>query len=462
MSSRPPCKYDATIKALLRLHSDFAVLADDPETVEEWVDEFLTHLETVFALGAHIGVDAGKDAQVAAFLRNVRAHLLPHATEAWLEHSPRVVAGMEEKLWRRAAAPFAVPVLALIITLATPRPSPVPLQDDFVLLLEYSQRVKVGMMSKAEFEAHKMRVLTTGQRPRSSVSPAVSVAPPPSSLAPSPLALGAIAASSPTVSPSLSVVPPPSSQVPSPFQPSAPLPTASGTSAPSPLLFSTVVPSIPGPLDSATAPALSQHPICCAMVVTAASLFESPPAHWFSVKHTCSVELMDTSSIPGYIRCDYCTRNKPCITPTTIPAHHHRKLVASTCVSAVPVLPAAPAPLPMHASDAVFTLLAGGVIDRANALLFWRAELSRALSACTAANGYVEFVQAQYADLLGEVVALTPGPSASGPAPKRVRTGTARKGKGKAHIDAMEEDEEVAKSSGPANAVESKEGPGEV
>ena len=44
MSSRPPRKYDAAVKALLRLRSDFAVLADDPETVEEWVDEFSTCL----------------------------------------------------------------------------------------------------------------------------------------------------------------------------------------------------------------------------------------------------------------------------------------------------------------------------------------------------------------------------------------------------------------------------------
>ncbi|KAI9451866.1 hypothetical protein BJY52DRAFT_1190673 [Lactarius psammicola] len=98
MSSRPPCKYDAAVKSLMRLWSDFEVLADDPETAEEWVDEFSTCLETVFASGAHIGVNAGEDVQVAAFLRDVRARLLPHATVTWIKHSPRVVAGLEEEL----------------------------------------------------------------------------------------------------------------------------------------------------------------------------------------------------------------------------------------------------------------------------------------------------------------------------------------------------------------------------
>ncbi|KAI9450354.1 hypothetical protein BJY52DRAFT_1227243, partial [Lactarius psammicola] len=445
MSSRPPHKYDAAVKALLRLRSDFAVLADDPKMVEEWVDEFSTRLETVFASGAHLSVDAGEDVQVAAFLRDVRARLLPHATEAWLEHSPRVVAGMEEELRRRAAAPSAVPVLDPIVAPAAPRPSPVPLQDDFALLLEYSQRVKAGMMSEAEFEAHKC--------PRSSVSPAVSVAPPPLSLAPSPSALGAIAASFPAVSPSLSVVPPPSSQAPSPFQPPAPSPAALGTSTPSPLLFSTVAPSLPGPSGSATVPALSQRPVHRATAVAAASLVESPPARRFGVKRARSAELMDTSSIPGYVRCDYCTCNKvrcaphigsqppyacsrcledrrPCIAPTALPARRRRKIASSARVSAASAPLLTPVPPSAHATDAAFTLLAGGVVDRAAALLFWRAKLGRALSAHVAADGYVKFVQARYTDLLGEVVAPPPGPSASRPAPKRARTSAARKGKG--------------------------------
>ncbi|KAI9447321.1 hypothetical protein BJY52DRAFT_1193388 [Lactarius psammicola] len=68
MSSHPPCKYDATIKALLRLCSNFTVLANNPKMVEEWVDEFSTHLETAFTLGAHISFNAGKDAQITVFL----------------------------------------------------------------------------------------------------------------------------------------------------------------------------------------------------------------------------------------------------------------------------------------------------------------------------------------------------------------------------------------------------------
>ncbi|KAI9429085.1 hypothetical protein BJY52DRAFT_1200674 [Lactarius psammicola] len=480
MSSRPPRKYDAAVKALLRLRSDFAVLADDPETVEEWVDEFSTRLETVFASGALIGVDAGADVQVAAFLRDVRARLLPRATVAWLEHSPRVVAGMEEELQRRAAAPVAVPVVAPV---AEPdsRPSPAPPQDDFQLLLEYSQRVKAGTMSEAEFEGHKVRVLTAGQRPHAFAFSAHSVVPPSSSLAPSPAAVGTVSASSPAVSPSLSVVPPPSSQAPSPLQPFAPSPVASGTSAPSPLLFSRVAPAVPGLPDSATAPPSSQRPVRRAAVAAAASLVESPPARRFGVKRARSVELMDTSSIPGYVRCDYCTRNKvrcaprvgsqppytcsrcledrrPCIAPTTLPARRRRKIASSARVSAAPAPLSTPTPLSAHATDAAFTLLAGGVVDRAAALLFWRAELGRALSARAAADGYVEFVQARYADLLGEVVAPTPGPSVGGPAPKRAKTEASKRGKGKARAEVMGEVDEVAEVSGPADAAESEEG----
>ncbi|KAI9432297.1 hypothetical protein BJY52DRAFT_1199258 [Lactarius psammicola] len=231
MSSRPLRKYDTAVKSLMRLQSDFKVLTDDPKMVEEWVDKFSTHLETVFASGVHIGVDAGKDVQVAAFLRDVHTCLLPHTTVAWLEHSPRVVVGMEEELQHCAAAPVTVPVVAPVAE-ADPCPSPAPPQDNFLLLSEYSQRVKAGTMSEAEFEAHKVHVLTAGQQPHASVSPVLSVAPPSSSLAPSSSALGPDVAPSPTLSPSLSVVPPPSSQVPSPFQPSAPSPAASGTSAP--------------------------------------------------------------------------------------------------------------------------------------------------------------------------------------------------------------------------------------
>ncbi|KAI9457124.1 hypothetical protein BJY52DRAFT_1187542 [Lactarius psammicola] len=218
MASHPPHKYNATVKALLWLRSDFAVLADDPETVEEWVDEFSTHLETVFASGVHIGFDMGEDTQVAAFLWDV-------------------VAGIEEEL------------------------HPASLQDDFALLLEYSQRVKVGTMSKVEFEVHKLCVLTVGQRPHSSASPALTVVLPPSPFALSPSALGASAVLSSAASPLLSVVLPPSSQPPSLLQPFAPSPAASGTSAPLLLLFSKVAPSVPGPSASVTAPPSSQRPI---------------------------------------------------------------------------------------------------------------------------------------------------------------------------------------------------------
>jgi len=69
-------------------------------------------------------------------------------------------------------------------------------------------------------------------------------------------------------------------------------------------------------------------------------------------------------------------------------------------------------------------------IDRAATVLFWRAELARATAAYEAAVAYVEFVQEQYEQALGRVVAL--GQSTTGePRAKRAKT-TSGKGRGKA------------------------------
>ncbi len=175
---------------------------------------------------------------------------------------------MEEELRCRTAAlaPAASPA-------ADARLSPAPQLDAFALLGEYAQRVKAGTMTVAEFDAHKLRVLAAGPSCLPA-SPVLSVAPvPSSSLAPSPLALGAAVPPLP-VSPSLSVVPPPSSQAPSLSQASAPSPAASGLSAPSPLLFSGVPPVLASS-EGASAPSLSQRPVRQATVIAAASLVVS-------------------------------------------------------------------------------------------------------------------------------------------------------------------------------------------
>lgn len=107
------------------------------------------------------------------------------------------------------------------------------------------------------------------------------------------------------------------------------------------------------------------------------------------------------------------------------------------------------------------SLLVGGTVDRATATLFWRVELGRTIAARAAADGYVTFVQERYADILGEAVAPTPGPSAGGPPLKRAKTEAAVKGKGKARVDAMEEGD-VVEVEGPADAAEDGDGPGKV
>lgn len=48
------------------------------------------------ARNAHIAVE--RDPEVASFLADVRGSMLHHATLAWLEHSPRVVGGFEERI----------------------------------------------------------------------------------------------------------------------------------------------------------------------------------------------------------------------------------------------------------------------------------------------------------------------------------------------------------------------------
>ncbi|KAI9447322.1 hypothetical protein BJY52DRAFT_1228310 [Lactarius psammicola] len=73
--------------------------------------------------------------------------------------------------------------------------------------------------------------------------------------------------------------------------------------------------------------------------------------------------------------------------------------------------------------------------------------------------GYVWVPSAIIVLATSKVVALPSGLSASSPAPKCTRTTASVKGKGKVHTEPMEEDDEVAKVLGPANATESKDGP---
>ncbi|KAI9457972.1 hypothetical protein BJY52DRAFT_1270679 [Lactarius psammicola] len=113
--------------------------------------------------------------------------------------------------------------------------------------------------------------------------------------------------------------------------------------------------------------------------------------------------------------------------PTSAPARGRRKggPVGRECAAQPPHLA-----LPVTESSA---LLVGGRVggpefDRGIAVLFWRAELARAIAAYEAAVAYVEFVQEQYEQVLKGDVA-THLSMAVEPRVKRAKTNTPRNGK---------------------------------
>jgi hypothetical protein len=174
----------------------------------------------VHTTGENVGINAGANAQVSAFIQDVRSHLLHYATEAWIVHSPQVVVRMEEELRQHAAS--RVPVTAL--------PSPPPPVDVYAQLAKYAHQVKIGTMPLAVFQQHRTRILTAEQ----------------------PLA--------PDRSPSVSDVPAPS------LQDGASLPLPSTVASES-------VPS-PSPIvsEAVAAPPLMKRPVCQATVTAATSL----------------------------------------------------------------------------------------------------------------------------------------------------------------------------------------------
>ncbi|KAH9037340.1 hypothetical protein EDB84DRAFT_1437470 [Lactarius hengduanensis] len=385
MASR---KYEVAVKALMRMRPELAVVSPSAVDAVEWVQEFSSALDVVFETGSRAGVDVAADTQVGTFLQDVRGQLLQHATSEWIEHSPRVVAGREDQL-RQLAAARALPAPA--------RLSPLPL-DDYSQLAEYAKRVNEGTMTSTEFEEHRLRVLTAGRGVPSVASPSLSVVPPPSSLAPTP---------SPSAGPS---------------------PVVLGTSVTSPLIFSGPAPSfVPGSSATAIVPAVeaaatsalssSQRPVRQAALAASAVLAvpESPPRR--SAKRARPETLMDISLIPGYVRCDYCTRNKVKCAPRL---GAEPPYVCSRCEDASrPCLPpaapvrarrrAAPARRggPSTAEPPALFRLDYGVpsgTDRAAASVFWRNEFVRAGASLEVAQAHFTFVQARYAEVLGEAV----------------------------------------------------------
>ncbi|KAH9019213.1 hypothetical protein EDB85DRAFT_2153951 [Lactarius pseudohatsudake] len=85
-------------KSLLELRPGLEEVSEDAAAAEEWIQNFSIFLESVFSSRAGVDLAAEEDTEVSNFLEEVRARLLRHASAAWVNHSPRVVAGHEERL----------------------------------------------------------------------------------------------------------------------------------------------------------------------------------------------------------------------------------------------------------------------------------------------------------------------------------------------------------------------------
>ena len=110
-------------------------------------------------------------------LKDVRGRLLQYATEAWIEHSPRVVAGMEERLRQRAStATLALPIPPASTTETGPSAGSNP--TVLLLLGEYVRCVKDGSMTQAEFDKLSDVLLSTSQDSHSVHSPSATMSPP--------------------------------------------------------------------------------------------------------------------------------------------------------------------------------------------------------------------------------------------------------------------------------------------
>jgi len=100
----------------------------------------------VYSAGADAGEDVAADPEIAAFLAEVRNCLLRHATADWLDHSPHVIAGIEDQLCSLAAVA---------------QPGPAPAFNGYVWLAKYAAQLAEGTMSWMEFEKHRVDIILT-------------------------------------------------------------------------------------------------------------------------------------------------------------------------------------------------------------------------------------------------------------------------------------------------------------
>lgn len=418
--------YQFARDGLLSLHESLIELSDDAAAAEEWVMPFSDLLNLVVLLGLEAGLDAYTDPPVATLLEDVRSRLSKYATVAWIEHSPFVVAGMEEMLRKTAS------------------------QADFKIIGEYARRVKEGSMTRAEFDKHFDSILTTGPDLHHD---------PPSSV--------------PVSQPSLQTAPP--------------TPTNSGGSVPSSSFAPHTSPAVvANPPEVTVRPA--PNPVRQAAVASSSSRFGASPAGSAGTKRRRSPERGPIQGAPSvFVRCDTCARSKvkceeligadpagPCKRCTerslacVRESERARRLApirAAAVSNAEPARkadPAAPAPaavspsgLPVLSSTDYASLLAFNLqgpaaeiiargpfipgVPASTAFHFWLTEVARCQAAAEAASNHLQFSLKMYNAALGRALEQLEGQR---PALKRARIErkAGPKGIGKAQVDPVDED----------------------
>ncbi|KAH9164721.1 hypothetical protein EDB89DRAFT_2077716 [Lactarius sanguifluus] len=406
----------------------------DATAADELAQTFLVALDMVHSAAADAGLDVAVDPEVTALLSLARDRLLLHASVAWLEHSPHLVAGREEALHSSVIA-------------APPAPLDVP--GGYVRLTEYRLQVEAGTMSHAEFEAHRSAILMA--------DPGLGL---PSSLV----------VSSPLLQ--LSMEPPPVGESGSPAGVLSEL--FSNQTLQSPALRAAT--AAPSPSEVAAAPSE-----VTAASVTSGSRSHRPtaepgpsadPVPPHGVKRGCDFPLMDVAQIPGYIRCLACIQRKVKCAPFvgSVPPYScsHCVSVGRECLC-----PAAgrargrtgaagpsTAGLSGAAASSSLRLPASAFfgpevptlgVALAATVMFWRGEVARNLATRRALDMQLSFAEWQYAHFLGALV--EPDPTTSQLPRKRARTGASRGRSGKGKEKAIDVDA-LSDSAGNAEAMD--------
>ncbi|KAH9172588.1 hypothetical protein EDB89DRAFT_1906087 [Lactarius sanguifluus] len=401
MSSQMSRKFAFTKMGLLGLCPQLEEDLGDAAVADELAQTFSVALDMVHSAAADAGLDIAVDSEVTALLSLAHNHLLPHASVAWLEHSPHLVAEREEAL--RSSVIAAPPAL-------------LDVPGGYTRLTEYQLQVEASTMSRAEFEAHRSAILMA--------NPGLGL---PSSLA----------VSSPLLR--LSMEPPPVGKSGSPAGVLSEL--FSNQTLQSPALRAATAALSP----SEVAAVLSE---VAAASVTSGSRSRRPtaepgpsadlvPPH--RVKHGRDFPLMDVAQIPGYIRCLVCIQHKvkcvpfvgsvlpyPCSHCVSAGRECLRPAASCTCGRTGATGPSAPGPsatgLSGTAASSSLCLPASaffglevptlGVALTAT-IMFWCGEVARNLAARRALDVQLSFAEWQYAHFLGALV--EPDPTTSQP-----------------------------------------------